>query len=49
MYLDDPLVPTSLIKGQGGYMKYWYHSEGATPNFARYASDYLSAPGELFH
>ena len=45
-YLDDPIVPSALITGQGGFMKYWYHLEGSTPKVSRMASDSLSAPGE---
>jgi hypothetical protein len=46
-YLDDLIVPTSLIEGQGGPMKYWYHTELAMPKVSNMASDFLSAPGEL--
>lgn len=44
-FLDDPVVPTSLIVGQGGVMKYWYHFEEPTPWLSRMGSDFLSAPG----
>ena len=48
-YLEDPPVPTSLIIGQGGVMKYWYHLESTSPNLSRYGSDFLSAPGNLLY
>lgn len=43
-YLNNPVVPTAFITGQGGLMKYWYHLEGPSPGLSRMASDFLSAP-----
>jgi hypothetical protein len=52
-YLDDPIVPSALIAGQGGIMKYWYHLEEPNPKLSRMGSDFLSAPGKhsikMFH
>ena len=46
MYLDDPIVPSALIAGQGGVMKYWYHLKEPNPKLSRMGSDFLSAPGK---
>ena len=40
MYLDDPIVPSALIAGQGGVMKYWYHLKEPNPKLLRMGSDF---------
>jgi hypothetical protein len=45
-YLNDPIVMSALIAGQGGVMKYWYHLKEPNPKLSRMGSDFLSAPGK---
>jgi hypothetical protein len=47
-YLSEPRVSTACIKEAGGPLKYWEKMKATHPHIARFALDFLSAPGEWF-